>query len=335
MENITQQSEAVLYHHGILGMKWGVRRFQNKDGSLTSAGKKRYGDRDGDSSSGDSGQSKKKKFLISKKSGGKDTEEKTKEEQTKEEYEAAKQQALKSGSAKEVLKYKGDLTQQEMQSAMSRIKWEQEMQNISSKEVTDGKAKADAFFGKVDDVTGYATTTIKAYNTVANVYNAFNKDGKLLPTVSTNNTSDNRIARKREKKEKEKEQINNQQTTTDNQQNKSGKNDKQTTSTTKTNDKDTSTDNGQQTTSTTKTESTKKEIWSGTVEGVGTSSRSNSSSRKDSKPDDYYDPIDIDEWIKNNSSTLMSDVSDSTVSSGKSKVEQYLLEDQSKYIEKD
>lgn len=30
-----------LYHHGILGQKWGVRRFQNKDGSLTEAGKKR------------------------------------------------------------------------------------------------------------------------------------------------------------------------------------------------------------------------------------------------------------------------------------------------------
>ena len=31
-----------LEHHGILGMKWGVRRYQNKDGSLTSDGRKRY-----------------------------------------------------------------------------------------------------------------------------------------------------------------------------------------------------------------------------------------------------------------------------------------------------
>ena len=30
-----------LVHHGILGMKWGVRRYQNKDGTLTAAGKKR------------------------------------------------------------------------------------------------------------------------------------------------------------------------------------------------------------------------------------------------------------------------------------------------------
>ena len=35
-------SSEELYHHGIKGQKWGRRRYQNKDGSLTPAGKERY-----------------------------------------------------------------------------------------------------------------------------------------------------------------------------------------------------------------------------------------------------------------------------------------------------
>ena len=38
-----------LYHHGIKGMKWGIRRYQRKDGSLTSAGKKHRAALDGKS----------------------------------------------------------------------------------------------------------------------------------------------------------------------------------------------------------------------------------------------------------------------------------------------
>ena len=39
MENYNDEN--YLSHYGVRGMKWGVRRYQNKDGSLTAAGKRR------------------------------------------------------------------------------------------------------------------------------------------------------------------------------------------------------------------------------------------------------------------------------------------------------
>lgn len=43
MDNLNEITYDEIKHHGIKGQKWGVRKYQNKDGSLTDAGKKRYG----------------------------------------------------------------------------------------------------------------------------------------------------------------------------------------------------------------------------------------------------------------------------------------------------
>lgn len=167
MENNT------LNHHGTKGMRWGIRRFQRKDGSLTPEGKKRYGGDDSD--------------------------------QPEESYEEKKARAIKSGSATEVLKYKDDLTPAERSAIETRLRWESNMKNFSDSELaTKGKSKSEEFIEKMDNATKVATSAAKGYNFVASVYNAFNTD-HMLPKVDINAlNSGNRNELKAHKKEKQK-----------------------------------------------------------------------------------------------------------------------------------
>ena len=64
-----------LYHWGIKGMKWGVRRYQNKDGTLTAAGKKHYA---GDGNAGEDGEQPKTEYAP--KRSGKNAEDYTDDE---------------------------------------------------------------------------------------------------------------------------------------------------------------------------------------------------------------------------------------------------------------
>lgn len=180
--NVKMEYELVLQHHGIKGMRWGIRRFQKKDGSLTPDGKKRY----------------------AKNSPGEDDKAKktASASESPEDYEARKQKAIKSGGVNEVLEFKNDLTPQQRKEAYDRIQWEQNMKNLAPKQVDAGKAQADKFFKDVDTIAGYADTSAKAWNTFANFYNAFSDSDVSLPKIERNTSNGNRQTRKEEKKKK-------------------------------------------------------------------------------------------------------------------------------------
>lgn len=59
--------QTFIAHHGIKGQKWGVRRFQNEDGSLTKAGKERYNEQNSPNSS-DNSENQKFHYLSAEKS---------------------------------------------------------------------------------------------------------------------------------------------------------------------------------------------------------------------------------------------------------------------------
>lgn len=96
-----------LYHHGIKNMKWGVRRFQNKDGSLTPAGRKRYGD-------GPNG-------------GNRDDE--------------SSSEKPKSSSSKKAVKA---MTDAELKAAVDRLRLEQQYEQLSPEKVSLGKKFVDS-----------------------------------------------------------------------------------------------------------------------------------------------------------------------------------------------
>lgn len=114
MENTTNTYPDELQHWGIKGMKWGIRRFQNKDGSLTPAGRKRYDD-DGDSSKSS------------------EHPKKAPHEMTGKDYKKMKIE---------------DMTDEELARAINRSRAEQVYSQLNPEPVSKGKVLAEKFLNE-------------------------------------------------------------------------------------------------------------------------------------------------------------------------------------------
>ena len=102
-EYFDEMYEEALEHHGILGMKWGVRRFQNYDGTLKAAGKSRY---------------KTDKPTRAERKAAK-AEAKAAKEQAN--IDAAKKRAIETANVDEIIKLSSKMTTDELRDAMARV----------------------------------------------------------------------------------------------------------------------------------------------------------------------------------------------------------------------
>lgn len=100
------------------------------------------------------------------------TKEKQKLEEEKRQHDADKERVLKEGTAREVLKYQGELTNQELQNAFTRLNLEAQLRNLSQKEIETAMDKVDKMMKTIKTGTEWAKIGTDTYNTFANIYNA-------------------------------------------------------------------------------------------------------------------------------------------------------------------
>lgn len=173
-----------LEHWGILGMKWGIRRYQNKDGSLTSAGRKRYAS--GKNVGFFEARRLKKKRAEAAKKRQATLETKKRAEEDAQRHEAEKQEAIRSGNATQIAKFQNELSNQELRDVLARLDSKQKLSELVAKETPKKETKLDKAMKIAEKGAKYAEVAekgIKVYNTFAKVSNAFADDNNQLPII--------------------------------------------------------------------------------------------------------------------------------------------------------
>lgn len=179
----TKMSE-IIKHHGRKGQQWGVSN--GPPYPLNRKGLSYY--------------FSKRKITKEDRQRIKEEEATKKRQAREEELEKNKDKVLKSGKASEILQYQGKLTNQELQSAVTRLNLERSLKEFSSKEKQSSIKKIDEIMSTVGTTVKWANTGIKAWNTFASAYNSLSDNPKKLKTISLSGGGES----KKKKKEKNK-----------------------------------------------------------------------------------------------------------------------------------
>lgn len=101
-------------------------------------------------------------------------------ERKKRELEIDKERVLREGSAVEVMKYKGKISNTELQTAVTRLNLESQLEGYAAKETKSALEKFDTIMRTVKTTTEWAKIGTETYNTFAAIYNA-TPDGQNKP----------------------------------------------------------------------------------------------------------------------------------------------------------
>ncbi len=151
-------SEEELQHHGIKGQKWGVRRYQNEDGSLTAKGKQRYGTQENFERQYPQESKKKMKKAKGEVDVYKDAAGKA--QRGMEEGRQKKNKQQKENVDKDVRERAYKMSDQELRDAVNRLNMEERYAQVMREReyVEVGKSKAEKFMDHTLTALNIAST---------------------------------------------------------------------------------------------------------------------------------------------------------------------------------